>query len=66
MYVFRLHALGRLPEAAGPIKEGLQRDVADADWTNASIGAGNLSELYLVLGELAQADAHARDARWCS
>ena len=59
---FVLGSLGRLQEAAEPLEEALQREVAAPDWTNASISAGNLSGLYLVLGDLAQAEAHSRDA----
>ena len=57
-----LRGLGQLREAAGPMKEALRRAVAANDWNNASRGAGNLSQLYLVLGDLAQAEAPARDA----
>ena len=59
---FDLHALGRLREAAGPMEEALRRYVVAANWTSSSIAAGNLSELYLVLGDLAQSEARARDA----
>src|SRR5262249_1186637 len=44
---FRLRALGRLREAAGPMQAGLQADIAIEDWKNAAIAAGNLSELSL-------------------
>ncbi len=59
---YRLRALGRLREAVGPIAEGLRLDVAAQDWQNASVGAGNLSQLLLALGEFAPAEARAREA----
>ena len=57
-----LRAVGRLQEAVEPITEALSQSVARDDWENASRHAGNLSELNLVLGELAQAESRARDA----
>jgi len=59
---YTLKGLGRLREAAGPLEEALQRGVAANDWKNVSKGATNLSELYLMLGDLAHAGARARDA----
>ena len=55
-----LRALGRLAEAAQPMQAGLEAHVAQDEWENAARAAGNLSELHLTIGDLAQA---LRDAR---
>jgi len=52
---FHLRALGRLVEAVEPLQAGLDRIIVQEDWKNAAIGAGNLSELTLTLGEVARA-----------
>jgi tetratricopeptide (TPR) repeat protein len=57
---FALRALGRLPEAVGLMRLGLERDIAQASWENAAIAAFNLSELLLSLGELREAMVQAR------
>jgi tetratricopeptide (TPR) repeat protein len=49
---FDLRALGRLKEAAQPMWAGLEASIASEDWENAAIAAGNLSELYLITGDL--------------
>jgi nucleoside phosphorylase/tetratricopeptide (TPR) repeat protein len=49
---FDLRALGRLQEATQPMQAGLEAEIAIADWQNAAIAAGNLSELYLTIGNL--------------
>jgi hypothetical protein len=54
---FCLRALGRLREAVAPMQAGPERRVAQEDWENAAAGAGNLSELHLTLGDVAQAVA---------
>jgi tetratricopeptide (TPR) repeat protein len=59
---FCLRALGRLPEAVGPMEAGLERDIAQQDWKNAAVSAGNLSELSLTLGEVARAVAHGEES----
>ncbi len=59
---FDLRALGRLAEAAQPMQAGLADRIAQEDWKNADIAAGNLSELYLTSGDLAQALAYARQS----
>jgi len=56
---FRLRAVGRLREAAQPMKAGLEMAVSNEDWKPAAIRAGNLSELQLTLGDLQQAAQHA-------
>jgi tetratricopeptide (TPR) repeat protein len=50
-----LRALGQLAEAAAPMQAGLEADIAQKGWENASIAASNLSELYLISGDLVQA-----------
>ena len=51
----RLRALGRLREAVGPIRAGLERTVRLKDWENAAIFAANLSEIEVTLGRLPDA-----------
>jgi hypothetical protein len=57
---FRLGALGRLLEAVKPIQVGLDAHIKQKDFENAAIAACNLSELYLILGEVSQALEYAR------
>lgn len=57
---FRLRALGRLREAAEPMRASVEMAVQQEDWINAAIGTGNLGELLLTLGEVASAIDHAR------
>ena len=57
---FGLRALGRLREAGEPMRAALERDVAAERWNSAAIDAGNLSELLLTLGEIAEALKNAR------
>ncbi|MFC1537737.1 hypothetical protein ACFL4P_02795, partial [Gemmatimonadota bacterium] len=59
---FCLRALGRLREAAQPIKAGLKARIGLKDWENAAIAASNLSELYLAIGDLAQAVEYLRQS----
>ncbi|HWS99547.1 MAG TPA: TIR domain-containing protein [Pyrinomonadaceae bacterium] len=54
-----LRALGRLTEAVQPLQAGLEARIPLKDWGNASISAGNLSQLYLALGDLRRAVAYA-------
>jgi tetratricopeptide (TPR) repeat protein len=57
---FALRALGRLREAAGPMQAGLDNYIKQEEWKNSAGSAGNLSELYLTLGEVQQAVDYAR------
>ncbi|MEE8583955.1 MAG: hypothetical protein V3T83_03790, partial [Acidobacteriota bacterium] len=57
---FCLRALGRLSEAAEPMRAGLEGAKKQEDWKNAAARAGNLSELHLTLGDLPQAVDDAR------
>lgn len=52
---FDLRAQGRLAEAAQPTEAGLEARVTLEDWKNAARQASNLSELYLTMGEVANA-----------
>ncbi len=47
---FYLRALGRLAEAVEPMQASLEACIAQEDWKQAAIRAGNLSELTLTLG----------------
>ena len=58
----RLRALGRLQEAAEPMQASLQAYISQEDWKNAAIVAGNLSELYLTIGDPTQALTIARQS----
>jgi nucleoside phosphorylase/tetratricopeptide (TPR) repeat protein len=59
---FDLRALGRLQEAAQPIHTGLKIIIAGDNWEYAAAAAGNLSELYLTIGDLSQALKLARQS----
>jgi tetratricopeptide (TPR) repeat protein len=59
---FDLRALGRLREAAQPMRAGLEARIAMEDWENAAVAAGNLSGLYLTIGELLQALKYAQQS----
>ena len=59
---FNLRALGRLTEAAEPMRAGLAMGSKQGDWKNAAIGASNLSELELTRGEVAAAVAAGEQA----
>ena len=53
-----LRALGRLAEATQPMESGREAAVAQEDWQNAARAAGNLSELFLTIGDLTHAQAY--------
>jgi len=59
---FCLRALGRLTEAAEPMKASLQFDIENKRWKFAATAAGNLSELYLTLGQVKEAVDYARQS----
>ena len=50
-----LRALGRLTEAPEPMRVATNWAAKEKDWEHAAIGASNLSELELTLGEVAGA-----------
>jgi tetratricopeptide (TPR) repeat protein len=55
-----LRAVGRLADAVEPMQAGADAYVKSEDWKNAAISYGNLSELYLTLGNINEAVAAAR------
>jgi tetratricopeptide (TPR) repeat protein len=59
---FCLRALGRLAEAAQPMQAALEARIAQEIWDNAARNAGNLSELYVTLGDLPGALDYARQS----
>nr|VFK40398.1 MAG: AAA ATPase domain-containing protein [Candidatus Kentron sp. TC] len=54
-----LRALGRLTEALGPLRAGLETAIEREDWESAARVAANLSQLRLTLGAVEQAVASA-------
>ena len=50
--------MGRLSEAAQPMKAGQEMQSNNKDWKNAAQSANNLSELYLTLGDVATAEKY--------
>ena len=50
-----LRALGRLAEAAVPMLASMEAYIAREDWKYAATSAGNLSQIYLTIGDLGQA-----------
>jgi len=59
---FALRALGRLTEAVEPMEAGMELSVKQKNWKNVAINTGNLSELYLTLGEVKKAVDYARQS----
>ena len=59
---FDLRALGRLNDAAAPMRAALEARIAQKLWTNAATNAENLSGIYLTMGELAQALNYAEQS----
>jgi tetratricopeptide (TPR) repeat protein len=59
---FALRALGRLREAARPMKGSLKLRKEQEDWAEEAKDANNLSELYLTLGEAELAVDYARQS----
>lgn len=57
-----LRALGRLTESLEPIQAGTPGEINRQDWINAAITHNNLSELKLMLGEVAAAVQDAKQA----
>ena len=57
-----LRALGRLAEAAQVMQAGLEADNLREDWKNAAISTSNFSELFLTMGDLAQALKYAKQS----
>jgi tetratricopeptide (TPR) repeat protein len=57
-----LRASGRLIEAAQPLKAALEASVEQQNWMSAAIYSNNLSELYLITGDVLQAFAYAEQS----
>jgi len=57
-----MRALGRLTEAAQSYQAALEASTVIEDWTNANITAGDLGELYLILGDLPRALKYAQQS----
>ncbi|MCK5148182.1 hypothetical protein KAR48_15610 [bacterium] len=57
---FALRAVGRLSEAAEPLKAGLEMYSNNKDWAYAAGSASNLSELYLTLGDVVSAQEYGK------
>lgn len=57
-----LRALGRLREAEHLLRAGLQERIAIRNWTSATVIASNLSQLYLLAGNLTDALKHAQQS----
>jgi hypothetical protein len=49
---FALRALGRLFEAAEPMRAAVQARIKEGNWQGAAANASNLSELLVTLGRL--------------
>ncbi|MCP4219153.1 MAG: hypothetical protein GY765_31245, partial [bacterium] len=56
----RLRPLGRLREAGQALKASQEAFVRQKNWKEAAINASNLSEIYLTLGEVREAEKPAR------
>lgn len=59
---FAIRALGRLRESTQPMRAGLESYASLRDWKNAAITASDLSQTYLLTGDLSQALAYARQS----
>lgn len=57
-----LRAVGRLQEAAQPMLTALEDWILQEEWIFSSIVAGNLTEVYLTIGQVAQAVNYARQS----
>ncbi|HEX8129970.1 MAG TPA: toll/interleukin-1 receptor domain-containing protein [Pyrinomonadaceae bacterium] len=57
---FALQALGQLKESTQPMQVGLEAYISHKQLKHSSIVAGNLSEIYLTIGDLSQAITYAR------
>jgi tetratricopeptide (TPR) repeat protein len=56
---YRLRALGRLTEAAQLFQASLDAMLALKNWREAAVRSNNLSELYLIIGNVKEALAYA-------
>ncbi len=59
---YALRAVGRLNEAAEPMTVAVEMRNKQENWLDASVDAGNVSELYLTLGQVGKAMEFAKRA----
>lgn len=59
---YDLRALGRLKDSVETFISGLKIDKEIEDWRNAAISSGYLSELYLSLGNVREAEKYATES----
>ncbi len=59
---FRLRGLGRLLEAAEPMKASMEMSAKQNDWTGVAADASNLSELHLSIGQVLEAVRYGQQA----
>ena len=59
---YNLRSIGRLTEAIEPMRLGLDARIALKDWENTAIRAGNISDLYLSIGDVSQALVYAEQS----
>jgi tetratricopeptide (TPR) repeat protein len=59
---YDLRASGQLKESTQPMQAGLEARILQKDWKNAAIGARNLSEIYLIIGDLSQSLTYAQQS----
>ncbi|MGB7000851.1 MAG: TIR domain-containing protein [Halobacteriota archaeon] len=59
---FDLRALGHLKEAVQPMQAAIEAYIAQETWGYAAISAGNLSQLYLTIGDIALALKYANQS----
>lgn len=59
---YRLRALGRLVETTQPTQASLDAAIAQKNWKNSAIAANNLSELFLTIGDVAEALVYAKQS----
>ena len=59
---YALRALGQLKESTQPMQAGLDAYISHQEWHHAAIVAGNLNEIHLIIGDLSQALAYARQS----
>ena len=57
---FRLRGVGRLTEAIQPMKEGLRINEKEKYWKGIYESAINLSELYLAIGDIIEAEKYGK------
>jgi tetratricopeptide (TPR) repeat protein len=57
---FDLRALGKLRESTHPMLAGLKASISQKNWLGAATTADNLSNTYLIIGDLSQALVYAQ------